>query len=101
MADSTDYVLQSFLYDEDNQEQRTARSNLYDVMILYHTDEERLAFETHLEENQNLVERAVSEAKSEYTYVDTGNLHKTQQYINRLQKAVGLNKLFELYKRNK
>lgn len=65
---------------------------LYRVVLVYESDEERLAFESWVEANQATVKSAVA-ASTEYDYIDTGDKTMTAEYKKRLRAGLVLNRL--------
>lgn len=82
----------SFLYDSQNGDARFAFMHLEDVVLIYHSQEEQLSFESFLEGHQHLVDEYLGRV-DRYSYVTTGNELKTKVYQERLRIGVALNKL--------
>lgn len=82
----------SFMYDRNNGEASYAMRRLYRVVLVYESNEERLAFESWVEANQEVVKSAVTES-TEYDYIDTGDTTMTAEYQKRLRAGLVLNGL--------
>lgn len=94
------YRILAFLYDSSDSDQRYAFSKLKNVVLIYDSEEERLAFGTYLECNQNMVHELVRSLDC-YSYVKTENETKTAEYIKRLHTGVALNNLLESFRKGK
>lgn len=88
------YRVLSFLYNEENSDQRYAFDDLKDVVLFYQSEEERLAFEVYLEEHQEMVINRV-DAIDRYNYIQADNESKTALYKQRLHTGIALNQLFK------
>jgi hypothetical protein len=66
--------------------------HLKDVVVFYHSDEERLAFESFVESHQETL-NSYLQTVTTYTHINTGEATKTKCYIERLQTSAALNKL--------
>lgn len=82
----------SFMYDRNNGDASYAMRRLYRVVLVYESDEERLAFESWVEANQEAVKSAVA-TSTEYDYIDTGEATMTAEYKKRLRAGLVLNNL--------
>jgi len=87
----------SFMYDRNNGEASYAMRRLYRVVLVYESNEERLAFESWIEANQESVKSAVA-ASTEYDYIDTGDATMTAEYQKRLRAGLVLNGLLADYR---
>lgn len=83
-----------FLYDPQNGDHRYAFRHLQEVVVFFYSDEERLAFETYIEEHQNLLSSKISEI-TRFDHIKTGSDRKTEVYKERLKIGVALNALLE------
>jgi len=86
------YRVLTFLYDPKNSEAQYALKHLQDVVLVYNSQEEKLAFETYLEGNHDIVKEYL-ERVDKYNYVKTGDEHKTYVYREQLKIGVALNNL--------
>ena len=87
----------SFMYDSSNGDQRYAFQHLQNVVLIYETEEERLAFETYLEEKQQTVHDCVASV-DRYSYVWTETKTKSEEYKKRLHTGVALNILLKNFR---
>lgn len=86
------YRVLSFLYNEENSDQRYAFDDLKDVVLFYKSEEERIAFEVYLEEHQDMVSDHV-DAMDRYNHIHADNESKTALYKQRLHTGLALNKM--------
>ena len=86
------YRLLSFLYDSKNGDARFAFHHLRDIILIFQSEEERLAFEVFIESDQGILEEQIS-ANQKYRYVNTGEQCKTELYQERLRTGVVLNSI--------
>lgn len=96
---SKSYKLLRFLYDPQNGEHCYAFVRLQEVVVFYHSEEERLAFETYIEENQTLIKDEINKA-TRFDYVKTETETKTKEYIKRLNTGYVLNKLLKKWRKS-
>lgn len=89
---SNRYHLFQFLYDPQDGDHRYAFMHLQDVLLIYRSDEERLAFEVYIEANQSDLHDKV-ESITRYDYIQTEIDCKTDLYTTRLKVGVALNEL--------
>ena len=84
--------LLSFLYDGQNSDERFAFMHLKDVVVFYHSNDEKLAFESFIECHQEIFEKYYNEI-DRFKHIDTGKSTKTKVYKERLHTGVALNNL--------
>jgi hypothetical protein len=94
------YCVHQFYYDGNDEEQRIAHDRLLEVIIIYNSKEERLAFEAFIEENQALLDSALANV-NRYNHINTGDEHKTEHYIQQLHTGILLNRLLNEYRINR
>ena len=73
---------------------RYAFMHLQDVVLFFHSDEERLAFETYIEEHQSLLSDKICEI-TRFDHITTDSDRKTEVYKERLKVGFALNALLE------
>ena len=95
---SDEDVVREFLYDPHNDESRIAWSNLSKVVVLYQSEEERLAFEAYIEKNQPLVATKIA-CIDRFDYINAGTDTKTAEYKKRLRTGLALNELLKEYRK--
>ena len=100
VAGSKRYRVFTFLYNRGNDEEHYAYDNLKNVVLLFFSDEERIAFEVYLEGHQDLVTEKI-ESVDRYDYINTGNENKTALYKERLRTGVALNQLLVDWRNSK
>lgn len=100
ILESRRYRILSFLYDSQNDDARFAFMHLKDVVLIYHSHEEKLAFESFLEGHQHLVNEYFSRI-DRYSYVVTGDKLKTKVYREQLRVGVALNGLLTDWRTNR
>lgn len=94
VCDSKRYRLLKFLYDPQNGDHRYSFMHLQDVVLFFHSDEERLVFETYIEERQSLLSDKICEA-TRFDHITTDSDRKTEVYKERLKVGFALNALLE------
>ena len=60
--------------------------------MIFNSNEERLAFESYIEDNKTLLEKNIEENK-QYEHINAGTELETKVCIERLRAGVSLNKL--------
>ena len=96
---SKHFKLLNFLYDPKNGDHRYAFARLQEVVVFYRSEDEHVAFETYIEENQELIEKEIKQV-TRFNHIKTESELKTQVYIERLNTGYVLNMLLEKW-RNK
>ena len=91
------YRLLRFLYDPQNSDHSYAFVHLQEVVLFYYSDEERLAFETYIEENQSILSSKISEI-SRFDHIKTDSERKTKIYQERLKTGVAMNGLLKAWR---
>jgi hypothetical protein len=92
------YRVLDFLYDPENSEELTAYNNLMDVILLYHSEEERNAFEGHVLANHEKLDSLVNASK-EFDYICTDSDLKTREYKEQLKTGMELNTLLREWRK--
>ncbi len=92
ISNSNRYKVLLFLYDSQNDEANTAFRRLKEVILIYHSQEERSSFELFLEGHQSLVDERFASV-DQYSNVTFESECKTKVYQERLKIGVALNKL--------
>lgn len=86
LKDSFRYSLHSFMYHEENGEERYAHDDLMDIVLLFDSVDEKNEFERYVEYHiQNLRDRV--DAQNEYSYVRADSEAETRFIIHRLRIA--------------
>lgn len=86
------YRVLTFMYNDQNEEQNYAFRRLKEVVLIFNSNEERLAFESYIEDNKTLLEKNIEENK-QYEHINAGTELETKVCIERLRAGVSLNKL--------
>lgn len=94
---SNRYRVHRFFYNEEDHEQGIALRRLMEVVLIYESDEERLAFETFIEENQGSIKEAIASCER-FSHINTGTEEKTKLYKERLHVGIVLNNLLKNYR---
>lgn len=92
VEDSNLYRVLEFMYDSENEDERTAFVDLMRVVLLYRSEKEKDDFEGYISSNPELLYDLACESK-EYDYIATENYAKTKSYKFRLRMGLVLNKL--------
>lgn len=98
--DSELYCVHRFFYDPEDEEQRIARDRFLEIIVIFDSQEERLAFEVFINENQRLLDDAIGTV-DRYSHIDTGDEHRTAHYIQQLHTGIVLNRLLKVYRANR
>ena len=97
LKDSFQYSLHSFLYHEENGEERYAHDDLMDIVLLFDSSEEKNEFERYVEYHiQNLRDRV--DAQTEYSYVRADSEAETRFIMHRLRTALVLQSMLKEYR---
>lgn len=88
------YRVLEFLYNPENSDERCAFDDLLNVVLIYHSEEERKAFERYVLANPEKLDSLVNASK-EYEYIATENELKTSEYKKRLRTGTALNTLLK------
>ena len=97
LKDSFRYSLHSFMYHEENGEERYAHDDLMDIVLLFDSVDEKNEFERYVEYHiQNLRDRV--DAQSEYSYVRADSEAETRFIIHRLRIARVLQSILKEYR---
>ena len=97
LKDSFRYSLHSFMYHEENGEERYAHDDLMDIVLLFDSVDEKNEFERYVEYYiQNLRDRV--DAQNEYSYVRADSEAETRFIIHRLRIARVLQSILKEYR---
>lgn len=97
LKDSFRYSLHSFMYHEENGEERYAHDDLMDIVLLFDSVNEKNEFERYVEYHiQNLRDRV--DAQNEYSYVRADSEVETRFIIHRLRTARVLQSILKEYR---
>lgn len=97
LKDSFRYSLHSFMYHEENGEERYAHDDLMDIVLLFDSVDEKNEFERYVEYHiQNLRDRV--DAQNEYSYVRADSEAETRFIIHRLRIARVLQSIIKEYR---
>ena len=97
LKDSFRYSLHSFMYHEENGEERYAHDDLMDIVLLFDSVDEKNEFERYVEYHiQNLRDRV--DAQNEYSYVMADSEAETRFIIHRLRTARVLQSILKEYR---
>ncbi|WP_395978548.1 helix-turn-helix domain-containing protein [Christensenella sp. MSJ-20] len=93
------YKILSFLYEPQNGDEHSAFERLKEVILIYYSEEEKLAFESFIEGNQDLPEKYIGRI-NRFNYMKT-NDEKIKFYLERLKIGVALNILLTDWRNKK
>ena len=97
LKDSFRYSLHSFMYHEENGEERYAHDDLMNIVLLFDSVNEKNEFERYVEYHiQNLRDRV--DAQNEYSYVRADSEAETRFIIHRLRTARVLQSILKEYR---
>ncbi|MEE1374764.1 MAG: ATP-binding protein [Clostridia bacterium] len=95
---STEYRLQQFFLDGENEEAIYANRRLMEVVLLYETEDEKSAFEAYIEDNQEEIMERISK-KDRYSYIQATNELDTKECIKRLNTGLVLNEMLREWRK--
>lgn len=95
---STEYRLQQFFLDGENEEAIYANRRLMEVVLLYETEDEKSAFEAYIEDNQEEIMERISK-KDRYSYIQATNEPDTKECIKRLNTGLVLNEMLREWRK--
>ena len=95
---STEYRLQQFFLEGENEEAIYANRRLMEVVLLYETEDEKSAFETYIEDNQEEIMERISK-KDRYSYIQATNELDTKECIKRLNTGLVLNEMLHEWRK--
>ena len=87
-----------FLHDPQNGDHRFALAHLQNVVLFYYSEEERLAFETYIEANPDILSTSV-QTETRYDYIHAENEPTTTLYRERLKVGLSMNKLLKEWRK--
>lgn len=90
--------LLDFMYNPESSDERWAFQNFMKVVLVYHSEEERKAFERYIVLYSERLDSLVN-ASNEYEYIATESVTKTNEYKKRLRTGVALNTLLGEWRR--
>lgn len=92
------YTLLKFMYDPDNGEERYAYSNLMDVVLIFDSENERLAFEDFITYNYEEFKDRLTKS-DRYNHIKTESEKRTEGYIEELNTGFVLNEMLAEYRK--
>ena len=92
------YTLLKFMYDPDNGEERYAYSNLMDVVLIFDSENERLAFEDFITYNYEEFKEQLAKA-DRYDHIKTDSERRTEVYREELNTGYILNEMLTEYRK--
>ena len=93
------YRLNEFLYNSSNTEQGYARRRLFEVILLFESEEEKEDFTEYINSNRTIVEEKLISNSKEYSWIKTGNERRDRQIKLRLNLGKVLNRMLSEYRR--
>lgn len=93
------YILNQFLYDSNNSEEVYARSRLFEVILLFENEEEKIDFTEYINDNKKILEETLDKCNEVYSWIKTGNESRDKQVKFRLKLGKVLNKMLLEYRR--
>ena len=101
LKNSIDYVIQQFLYDENNQEQKMAKYRFDEVVLYFENEEEQLEFNKTIEDNPDIVKQYIEDYKLGYYNVDSNNELEVKDATEKLVTGFAFNKFLSDFRRKK
>ena len=92
------YTLLKFMYDPDNGEERYAYSNLMDVILIFDSENERLAFEDFITYNYEEFKERLDKT-DRYDHIKTDSERRTEIYREELNTGYILNEMLTEYRK--
>lgn len=93
------YRLNEFLYDCNNTEEGYARRRLFEVILLFESDEEKEGFTEYVNSNRTKVEENLKSNSKGYSWIKTGNECRDIQIKLRLNLGKVLNMMLSKYRK--
>ncbi len=93
------YRLNEFLYDCNNTEEGYARRRLFEVILLFESDEEKDEFTEYVNHNRTKVEENLKSNSKGYSWIKTGNECRDMQIKLRLNLGKVLNMMLSKYRK--
>lgn len=100
LKDSNRYSILSFLYDNNQSDEKYAFENLSEVVIIFQNNSEKESFHEYILMNADIL---ISRLKNcnRYEYINTGDLRKNDIYKFRLRTGIVLNEMLLKYRTQK
>lgn len=92
------YILNEFLYNPNNSEERYARQRLFEVILLFENSNEKEKFTEYINSNKEILEENLKKVDDDYLWLKSDNARKEQQIAFRLRVGKALNKMLEEYR---
>lgn len=93
LKDSIQYKLQQFYFDSENAEEVYAKRRFDKVILYFDNNDEKLCFESYVENKQKALEQYMLDADKEYYTIDCGDEHVKKIERHRLSSGLALNRL--------
>lgn len=101
LKDSIDYTIQQFFYDEENQEQRMAKSRFDEVVLYFDNKEEQEEFHNTIQRNPESVEQYIEDARLRKYHISSNNKNEVKVYTEKMITAFAFNRFLFDYQRRK
>lgn len=92
------YTLLKFMYDPENVEERYAFNHLMNVVLIFDSEDERIAFEDYITCNYEEFKEKLS-TTDRYDYIETESEKRTEAYKAELNTGIILNEMLEEYRK--
>lgn len=101
LKDSIYYAFQQFLYDEENQDQRMAKSRFDEVVLYFDNEEEQKEYHQLIQANPDVVNQYIEDARLGHYHISSNNKLEVKDAINKLITGFAFNKFLFDYRRIK
>ena len=92
------FILLKFMYDPENGEERYAYNNLMNVVLMFDSEDERLAFEDYITYNFEEFKDRLTKVER-YNHIKTDSEKRTEVYQEELNTGYVLNEMLEEYRK--
>lgn len=93
------YLLHNFLYDDDIFDQKDARKEFYNVIIIYESEEEKNLFEKYIYNNKDNFINRVAEKEKEFDHIELNNKLEEKDVRRKLSIGTVLNEMLKEYRK--
>lgn len=93
------YLLHNFLYDDDIFDQKDARKEFYNVIIIYESEEEKNLFKKYIYNNKDNFINRVAEKEKEFDHIELNNKLEEKDVRRKLSVGTVLNEMLEEYRK--
>ena len=101
IKDGIDYVIQQFLYDEENQEQWMAKYRFDEVVLYFENKVEQEEFHKTIEDSPNIIEQYIDDAELGHFHISSNNKLEVKDATEKLATGFAFNRFLSDFRRKK